>query len=143
MKTGVDHVGVYVSAICHDGKGNVLYTKRGKAARDEHGRWNLGAGGSLEVGETIEECLAREMKEEIGTTPIESEYLGVRELFRVIDGIASHWIGFYFKVLVNKGEVKIVPGEETDAHLWQSFHDMPTPMISKHEELYEMYKHKF
>ncbi len=142
MKAGIDYVGVYVVAVCHDGEGNVLYTHRSSKARDEQEKWNIGAGGTLEVGETLDECLIRELKEETGADAKEIEYLGHRELLREHDGKTSHWIGHYYKVLVDKGTVKIME-DSCDGLLWQSFHDMPDPMITKHNELYELFKHKF
>lgn len=142
MKQGIDCVGIYVVAVCHDGNGNVLYAHRSQKARDEQNKWNIGAGGTLEVGESLEECMTREMKEEIGAGPIQYSYMVHRELFREHNGIKSHWIGHYFKVLVNPADVVIME-DECDGHLWQSFHEMPTPMMTHYEETYNKFKHHF
>lgn len=82
MKPGKDFVRIFVCGICHDGEGNVLYMKRSQKARDEQGNWNIGAGGTLELGETLDACLSREVKEETDADIIEKEYLGHREIFR-------------------------------------------------------------
>jgi 8-oxo-dGTP pyrophosphatase MutT (NUDIX family) len=142
MIKGIDYPAIFVCGICHDGEGNVLYTHRSEKARDEQGRWNIGAGGTLELGETLEECLSREVKEETDADIKEKEYIGHRELFREKDGIESHWIGHYFKVLVDRKQIKIME-DVFDGMLWQSFHDMPTPMISHYDQTYELFKSHF
>lgn len=143
MKKGVDYPAIYVCGVCHDGNGEVLYARRGPKAHDENGTWNLGAGGTLEHGETIEECLEREMLEEIGTGPITSDFIGIRELFREHNGERTHWVGFYYKVLVDREKVRLVDEEEADAHCWKSFHKHPSPMISQFEDTYEKFKKYF
>lgn len=49
-RRGIDHIGVSVSFIIHDGNGNIMLHKRGQQARDEQGRWDVG-GGALEFDE--------------------------------------------------------------------------------------------
>ena len=142
MKPGKDFIGIFVCGICHDGQGEVLYMHRSQKARDEQGKWNIGAGGTLELGETLESCLIREVKEEVDVDVIEKEHIGHRELLREKDGVSSHWVGHYFKVLVDRTKVKIME-DVFDDILWQSFHDIPTPMISKYDETYELFKHNF
>ncbi len=142
MKAGIDHIGIFVVGILHDGKGNVLYMRRSEKARDEHNKWNIGAGGTLEVGESLEECLRREVKEEAGADIGTVQYLGYRELMRENNDQKTHWLGHYYKVLVNPVEVKIME-DACDGILWKSFHDMPTPMISLYDDTYEKFKHHF
>ena len=142
MKIGIDCIGIYVVGVCHDGQGNVLYMRRSEKARDEHNRWNAGAGGTLEMGETLESCLHREVLEETGAHITDIEYMGHRELFREKSSVASHWIGHYFKVLVDRDNVHLME-DVHDAILWQSYHEMPAPMISKYDETYEKFKKYF
>ena len=142
MKPGKDFIGIFVCGICHDGQGEVLYMQRSQKARDEQGKWNIGAGGTLELGEKLENCLIREVKEETNADILEKEYIGHREIFREKDGVTSHWIGHYFKVLVDRTQVTIVE-DVHDNLLWQSFHTMPEPMISKYDETYELFKKYF
>jgi len=143
MKKGIDYVGIFVSGICHDGKGNILYRRRGPGARDEQGKWDPGAGGALEVGESITDCLFRELNEEIGTEPLEIEYIGHMEKFRNLNGVDTHWIGFYFKCLVDPTKVKLTNEDECDKMIWASFHDHQSPMMNGFADTYTRLKDKF
>ncbi|MBI5644758.1 hypothetical protein HY970_01540 [Candidatus Kaiserbacteria bacterium] len=81
MNRGVDYIGVTVSYLCHDGRGNYLFNKRGANCRDEQGKWDNG-GGSLEFGLTIVENLKKEIKEEYCADVLEYDFLGYRDVFR-------------------------------------------------------------
>ncbi len=143
MKKGIDYVGVFVTGICHDGNGKILYRRRGPGARDEVGKWDPGVGGALDHGETIEACLKREMREEIGAEPLDYEFLGHLEKFRTLDGVSTHWLGFYYKCLINPADVVEDNKEESDMMLWDSFHNHQTPMMIGFDGTYESFKHKF
>ena len=73
LRRGIDHIGVTVCVLVHDGEGNLLLMKRGPKARDENGRWDI-VGGALEFGEKITDAVKREMAEELCTDPEEVEY---------------------------------------------------------------------
>jgi 8-oxo-dGTP diphosphatase len=106
MKQGVDFVGVCVVYFCHDGKGNVLMLKRNANTRDEHGRWDIGGGG-LEFGDTVENTLRKEIKEEYCVDVIDFEFLGYRDVHRLHEGNKTHWIALDFKVLVDPTNAEI------------------------------------
>lgn len=139
MKKGIDHIGIYVCAFCHDADGNYLFMKRGTGARDEHGCWNPTPGGTLELFETVEDCLVREVEEEIGTKPKNPVYIGHRDLFRNIDGQETHWLGFYFRAKVDRAAVKLMEPEVYEMHDWRTMNDLPNPMISKFDETLAMF----
>lgn len=143
MKKGIDYVGIFVSGICHDGEGKILYRRRGPGARDEQGKWDPGAGGALEVGETIEDCLKRELQEEVGTQPKEFEFLGYMEKFRNLNGKETHWLGFYFKCLIDPQTVVNDEQLECDEMKWASFHDHQSPMMTGFSDTYEKFKNRF
>lgn len=142
MKSGIDYVGIFIAGICHDGNGNVLFRKRGEGARDEQGKWDPGVGGALDHSETIEQCLIRESQEEISTKPLSYEFLGMMEKFRILDGANTHWLGFYYKCLVDPQKV-IIDGREADEMKWLPFSDYPKPMMIGFEDVYEKYKKYF
>jgi ADP-ribose pyrophosphatase YjhB (NUDIX family) len=105
MQKGVDFVGVSVVYFCHDGKGNFVMGKRSKNARDEHGRWDIGGGG-VEVEDSVEATLKKEIMEEYCTEVLQAEFLGFRDVFREHEGKKTHWITLDFKVLINPKVVK-------------------------------------
>lgn len=139
MKPGIDYPAVFVSGICHDGNGKVLFRRRGVGARDEQGKWDPGVGGALEVGESIEECLIREIKEEAGVAPHKIELLGHVEKFRELNGIHTHWVGFFYKCSVDPSLV-VVDTNETDEIVWTDFHSYPRPSMTGFEDTYEKFK---
>jgi 8-oxo-dGTP pyrophosphatase MutT (NUDIX family) len=143
MKKGIDYPGIFVCGICEDGKGNVLWRRRSAMARDEQGTWEPGAGGTLEHGETIVAALQREVKEETSADVLSHGYIGHFESFRELDGVSTHWIGFYFKCQVDPATVVLPNEEEADAMVWQSYHDAPTPTMSHFEEEYNFFKKHF
>lgn len=46
---GINHIGVTVCFVIHDGRGNVLLQKRSQRCRDEKGRWDIGGGARLNL----------------------------------------------------------------------------------------------
>lgn len=124
MQKGVDHIGVAVAFFCHDGKGNVLMSKRGANARDEHGKWDIGAGG-IEIGQTVEDTLVKEIKEEYCTDIVRADFLGYRTVLREINGQKTHWIMFDFKVQVKPEMVKNGEPHKFDDLQWFAFNGMP------------------
>ena len=63
MKKGVDYIGVGVGAAIFNREGKLFLTLRGKKAKNERGKWEI-PGGGVEFGETFEQALKRELKEE-------------------------------------------------------------------------------
>ena len=104
LKKGEDYVGVTVVYFCHDGKGNLLLNKRSEQARDEHGMWDPGGGG-LEFGDTVEDTVRKEIKEEYCADVLGMEFLGFKDVHRTHDGRPTHWIALVFKVLVDREKV--------------------------------------
>jgi len=124
MKKGEDYIGVCVVYFCHDGKGNFIMAKRSPKTRDEHGVWDIGGGG-LEFGDTVEERIKKEIKEEYCTDVKKIEFLGHRDIHRVHQGKKTHWIGLDFKVLVTPEQVKIGEPEKFEGLEWFRLENYP------------------
>lgn len=141
MKKGVDYVGVSIVFFCHDGKGNYVFGKRSTNCRDEHGAWDVGAGG-LEVYDSVEETLRKEIKEEYCTDIIDFEFLGYRDVFREHDGEKTHWIGLDFRVLVDPEKVSNGEPHKFDEVGWFKLNSLPSPLHSQIKLELELYKDK-
>ena len=76
MKQGIDYIGVGVGAAILNKERKLLITLREKAAKNERGKWEI-PGGSVEFGETFEQAVKREIKEELGIEIDIIELLGI------------------------------------------------------------------
>lgn len=104
MQKGIDSIGVTVVYFCHDGKGKFVMAKRSNQARDEQGKWDIG-GGAIELHDTVEDTLRKEILEEYCTEVLSFEFLGYRDVHREKNGEKNHWIALDFKVLVDSKTV--------------------------------------
>jgi 8-oxo-dGTP pyrophosphatase MutT (NUDIX family) len=141
MKPGIDYIGLGVTFFCHDGKGNYLMNLRSKNCRDEQGRWDFGSGG-VEFGNTIEETLEKEIKEEYGASIYRKKFLGNIESFREVDGIKTHWIHFCYLVQINPEEVINGEPHKFDDIGWFRLDNLPEPIHSLAPEALNKYKER-
>lgn len=130
QRKGFDFIGVSACAIVHDGSGSILMMKRGKHARDEHGRWDI-TGGSIELGDTIEYTLIKELQEELRTVPIAIEFLNAYEAHRHYKGEKTHWIALLHAVLVDPATVKLGEPQKFDEIAWFTTQNLPSPVHSQ------------
>ena len=63
-------------------------------------------GGGLQLGETFEQCLQRELSEETDGTIARAEYLFVVENMMYFQGQLRHGIGHYFEVELEREEIR-------------------------------------
>jgi 8-oxo-dGTP diphosphatase len=107
-----DDAAASLSALCvtRDAEGHWLAGRRAGWLATWAGRWALGAGGSVEVGENPADTLARELQEEWSVTP---ERLTVEALVRIPSGLVL-LVGM--ATLASGAEV--VADAEHDAHAW-------------------------
>lgn len=122
--------------VCHDGAGQILLARRAAGARDEPGTWDTGAG-ALEFGETFEAAIAREVREEYSTQPLDITYLGVRNVIR--KDPPSHWVAVVFAVRVDPAAVAIGEPQKFDALSWFTPDNLPEPMHSQLEPTLAMF----
>lgn len=141
MNKGVDYVGISVSYMCHDGKGNFLLNKRSKNCRDEHGTWDFGGGG-LDFGYSVEDLMKKELMEEYCISPLNYEFLGYLDIFRNLDGKDTHWISLEFLVEVDREKVKNGEPHKFDELGWFRLDNLPSPAHSSQKVLLEKFKDK-
>ncbi len=141
MKQGFDYPGVTIVYFCHDGKGNFIFGKRTENARDEQGRWDIGAGG-LDFGLTVEETLIKEIKEEYCTDVLEYEFLGYRDVHRNHEGKKTHWIALDFKVLIDPEKIGVGEPHKFSAVRMFSLDKLPNPLHSQFPHALKKYRHK-
>ncbi|MEK7460137.1 MAG: NUDIX domain-containing protein [Patescibacteria group bacterium] len=139
MKKGEDYIGVTVSYLCHDGKGNFLFNKRSVNCRDEHEKWDAGGGG-MEIGETVEETLRKEIAEEYCTDVLEFTPVGYRDIHREHHNKKTHWISLDFIVLIDREKVKNGEPHKFDEIGWFTLDNLPSPLHSQFPEFLKRYK---
>lgn len=134
LKRGVDYIGVTVAFFCHDGQGNLLMHLRNKNCRDEHDKWDVG-GGSMEFGETFEQAVRREIKEEYCVEPLHLDFIGVNNVVRKHNERVTHWVCLIFAAQVDPDLVQIGEPHKMDAIGFFPIDNLPEPrhsMIDEH-----------
>lgn len=142
MKPGVDFIGVSVPFYCHDGKGNFLLHKRSDKCRDEKGRWDFG-GGRVEFGETLEEAVNREMKEEYGVSGVIEKQLPAHSSLRTDGKTKLHWLTITFIVRVDRNKVVLGDSEKMLELGWFKLNNLPKPLHSGAKYTLKNYKEEF
>ena len=73
-------------------------------------------GGAIELGETLEECLRREMREEVGRTVVDFEFLFLHENFIFFEGEYLHGLELFSELKLDTDEITLQPDE--NEFLW-------------------------
>lgn len=130
---GKDCIGIGVGALIFNEDGKMLLALRGKKAKNEVGKWEI-PGGAVEFGETIEQALKREIKEELD---IEIE-LG--EMLQLCDHIIpedkQHWVSPTYICKVVSGVPKNLEPGKCDQIGWFSVEEaekMPLSIVTQHD----------
>src|SRR5688500_1789112 len=105
---------VVIGAIRH--KGKYLLTQRIHKDPKVHGKWQL-PGGGLEAGETLLQCLHREIKEETNLT-----LKNVQLIPKVFEVLRSDWHGVFVAFICepNSSSFNIKLDDEASAWQWLS-----------------------
>lgn len=131
LRRGIDHIGISACAVVHDGKGRILLMKRGPKARDEQGHWDI-CGGAIEFGESIDEAVRREIKEELCAQPLDVEFSHAYDAHRRhTDGSPTHWIALIHLVRVDPKTVKIGEPHKIAEIGWFTKDTLPEPLHSQ------------
>jgi 8-oxo-dGTP diphosphatase len=136
---GASFTGITTVFWCYNDDGQIFLAKRSKNARDEHGRWDPGAGG-LKHGQTLEENVRRELKEEYDVEPLQLDFIGYRDVFREFDdGTPTHWLAMDFAAKVDPSQVRINEPDMFDDSGWFTLEELPTPLHSQFDRF--LHKH--
>jgi 8-oxo-dGTP pyrophosphatase MutT (NUDIX family) len=141
MTQGVDYPGITIVYFCHDGNGNFIMAKRSKQSRDEHGKWDIGAGG-LDFGYTVEDTLRKEIREEYCTDVVSYSFLGYRDVHRVHEGKPTHWVTLDFNVLIDPSKVSNGEPHKFEEVKMFTFETMPQPIHSQLPKFLRLYQSK-
>lgn len=125
--TGEDSIGITTPFYCTDGRGRFLFHKRSSGCRDEQGRWDAG-GGKLEFGQTLEESVLREVREEYGCPGKILKNLPPYTLLRKHKGKRTHWIAIPFLVLVDPKKARMNEPEKMTEIGWFTLSSLPRPL---------------
>jgi 8-oxo-dGTP diphosphatase len=120
---GVGYVGVSVVFLCHDGDGRFVMAQRSGRARDERGRWDIGAG-AIEFRQTAGEALAAEIHQEYNVAVERRTFLGYRDVIRE----RTHWLALDFAVLVDPAAVRNNEPHKFDDIGWFRLAALPSPV---------------
>ena len=106
-------------AIIVNSTANRFLVEKNHGARDQYLNF---IGGGVEIGESLESCLEREIKEETNAKVIRTDYLFVVENFIIFKGDVTHGLGHYFEVELDREDVR----SDTDGieFLWFSSDDL-------------------
>ncbi|KKQ21857.1 MAG: NUDIX hydrolase [Candidatus Wolfebacteria bacterium GW2011_GWC1_37_10] len=142
MKAGFDYIGITTPFYCNDGNGNFLFHKRSDKCRDEHGRWDTGAG-KLEFGVTAEENVLREVFEEYGCKGEIQEKISAHSIIREFNGVKTHWLAIPFFIKVNPAEVKNNEPNKIEEIKWFKLDNLPQPLHTGFLFTFNNYKKYF
>jgi len=141
MKLGIDCTGIAITFCCHNGKGKFLLQKRSRNCPDNKGAWQFG-GGKLEYGESVQDGVLREVKEEYGCDGIINQALPAKSTVNE----SGHWITLPHIIQVDETETKLNEPDKADEIGWFTLDALPSPLhsgtilfLKEHRELLEKY----
>ena len=129
MKRGLDFIGVGCGALVVNDKNQILLLRRtDKCQGGMNGVWSR-PGGTVEFGETVEEAMKREIKEELN---IDIGFFGPKRYYddiRKEDGVKKHWVacGCFAKKV--GGELKNLEPEKHDRIEWFDLDNLPENIV--------------
>ena len=121
MIRGKDYIGVGCGAFITKDKGHsLLLVKRTKAP--DAGYWSI-PGGAVEFGETFEQAVIREIREETGL------HIEIKELLSLTDHISedrlTHWVTPQYCAHIVGGTLQNLEPDKHDALEWFDINNLP------------------
>lgn len=119
MKQGKDYIGVGVGAVIVE-QDQILLLKRLK--EPEAGCWSI-PGGAVDFGETIEDAIKRELKEELAVDIEIITLLGVTN--HILPEAETHWVSPVFFAKIISGNPKIMEDDKHSDLRWFQMRSLP------------------
>jgi ADP-ribose pyrophosphatase YjhB (NUDIX family) len=118
-----------VSAVIFDRRRRLLLQQR-----SDGGQWGL-PGGSVEIGESVTDAVAREVREETGLVVVPRRLIGIYsdpgfQVVRYPDGNVWHYVNVCFECVVRGGTLTTC--DETLALEWVSLDTLPAALLTNH-----------
>jgi ADP-ribose pyrophosphatase YjhB (NUDIX family) len=118
-----------VSAVIFDRRRRLLLQQR-----SDGGQWGL-PGGAVEIGESVADAVAREVREETGLTVAARRIIGVYsdpglQVVRYPDGNVWHYVSVCFECVVRGGTLTTC--DETLALEWFALDALPATLLPNH-----------
>lgn len=117
MINGKDYIGVGCWGIVTNNQNKILLIKK-----KINNYWER-PGGKVEIGESLEKSIIREIKEETGIKAKIIDFVMFDETFFGPD--KNHWIAFCYHLKPVSGKVKNMEPEKHEDIKWFSFSDLP------------------
>ncbi|HHY96629.1 MAG TPA: NUDIX hydrolase [Acholeplasma sp.] len=131
-KIGHDPIFMPTAAAIIYQDGKILLQKR-----KDNGFWAI-HGGAMELGETIDECLVREVKEEIGLVPktyrFFKNYSGRDFMYQYPNKDIVYIVEHVYIIETFDGNIAIDESEVMDCK-WFSIHDIPWNELMPHNKI--------
>jgi 8-oxo-dGTP diphosphatase len=120
-------------------KGNKILLGKRKGSHGE-GEY-AGPGGHLELGETIEKCVLRELKEEAGPD-IKIKNLGFLCFINMRRYLPKHYAHIHMSAEWQSGQPINAEPEMSEGWDWYDLNNLPIPLFGTMPEAVEAYKTK-
>lgn len=124
-KAGKDYIGVGCGGLIIDDNDRVLLLRRGPKSKNQVGFWNQ-PGGAVDYGETVEEAIKREIKEEVNVDVELIEMICYTD--HIMHSENQHWLTIAYLARIISGSPKIMEPEKCDALEWFTLDKLPTPL---------------
>lgn len=126
MEKAIDYIGVSAGAMIFNDEGKLFLSKRSKNTKNEAGCWET-PGGSVELMETLEDAVRREMREEYGVEIEIIKQFPAED--HIIPNEKQHWVATTFLGKLKPGEIpKILESDKCDGIGWFALDNPPSPL---------------